>query len=95
MKKNRLHLVFLLWFMASMSLANTHIHHDMNEHSHCVKCYAHDMMNGTDIPPAEPYSVELPHYPAITLPDRTNLQNNVCALIYARAPPLSTLFLSF
>lgn len=80
--------------MASMSLANTHIHHDTNEHSHCVKCYAYDMMNGADIPSAEPYSLELPHYPAITLPDRTNLQNNTYTFVYARAPPVSTPLLS-
>ena len=95
MKKSRLHLVFLLWFMASMSIANTHIHHDTNEHSHCVKCYAYDMMNGADVPIEEPRSVELPIYTSIFLPDCTNLQTVMYTFLYARAPPISILSPSF
>ncbi len=89
MKKNRLHLVFLLWFMASMSIANTHVHHDLNEHSHCVKCYAHDTMNGADIPVAVFHFVEPVQYDSIILPEFTDPEKIVYSCINARAPPLS------
>lgn len=75
--------------MASMSIANTHVHHDLNEHSHCVKCYAHDTMSGADIPVAVSRLVEPVQYDSIILPEFTNPEEIVYSCINARAPPLS------
>ena len=87
MKKVRLRLILLLWFMASMSIANTHIHHDLNEHDNCVKCYAYNMMSGADAPVSEPILFNLPHIDAILQPGFTRVQARIHTSFDARAPP--------
>lgn len=87
MKKIRLHLVFLLWLMASMSIANTHIHHDAHEHDECVKCYTHNVMSGADAPIAEPISFDLPHFYTIIQPPFVISTERICTFFDARAPP--------
>ena len=87
MRKIRLRLLFLLWFMASMSIANTHIHHDANEHDNCVKCYAYNMMSGADAPIAEPIRFDIPYfYTIIQLPE-ARIQVRALTSFNARAPP--------
>lgn len=87
MKKVRLRLILLLWFMASMSIANTHIHHDTHEHSECVKCYAYNLMSGADVPIAEPIHFDLPHFSSVVFPDSIEVEKNFYTSINARAPP--------
>jgi hypothetical protein len=87
MKKVRLRLILLLWFMASMSIANTHIHHDLNEHDDCVKCYAYNVMSGSDAPIADPILFNIPQFDAILYPNFTRIQAHIHTSFDARAPP--------
>ncbi len=87
MKKVRLRLVLILWFMASMSIANAHIHHDTSEHTQCIKCITHDLLDGGNAPIEEPIRFYLPHYNSIIQPDFTIIQERIYISFDARAPP--------
>lgn len=87
MKRGYWKFLLLLWFTASMSIANAHIHHDLNEHEHCVKCFAHDHMGNADLPPAEAIVFDV--FPA-SVPSITPTGANTYryeAYIRSRAPP--------
>lgn len=89
MKKIRVRLVLLLWFMASMSIANTHIHHDATEHSDCVKCFAYNMLSGADASIAEPIRFDPPVFFLISHPRFNQTQKALPTSFDARAPPLA------
>ncbi|MDD5716329.1 MAG: hypothetical protein PHW64_00875 [Sulfuricurvum sp.] len=87
MKIIRLRLILILWFMASMSFANTHIHHDTGEHTHCIKCIALDLASGSDAPVTEPIRLNLPRFGEIFQPDSVDVDKRPYTATDARAPP--------
>ncbi len=60
-----------------MSIANTHIHHDLNEHEQCVKCFAHDHIGGADVSLAEPIAFE---------PVAQSVAETPCKIVFKTAP---------
>ncbi|WP_324790449.1 hypothetical protein [Sulfuricurvum sp.] len=80
-------LILLLWFMASMSIANTHVHHDLNEHDNCVKCYAYNLMSGADAPISEPILFNTPQFDVVLHPDFTRVLARPNTCFNPRAPP--------
>lgn len=87
MKRGYLRFLLLMWFTASMSIANTHIHHDLNEHEQCVKCFAHDHIGCADVPSVEPIAFEAIEQSVA----ETSCKTHFDAILYIhfdpRAPP--------
>lgn len=87
MKRGRVQFFWIMCFLVSMSFANTHIHNTIVEHGDCVKCIAHDIASGVDVPIIELFSIEpLPSFGAISssfLP----IQKSIPFSFNARAPP--------
>lgn len=89
MKRKYWRYLLLFWFTVSMNLVNTHIHHDLHEHSDCVKCFVHNHLGDADLPQThaiifEPlFSDDIENRPAL------RVDNSYHSFINPRAPPFS------
>lgn len=87
MKRRYWRYLLLLWFAVSMNLANTHIHHDLQEHDNCVKCFVHNHLGDADLPQAHAIAFEPVYSDDIESEPLDRADTAYHSFINPRAPP--------